>query len=100
MTELKIRGPDKVEDIYDIIIYLSTSSNNADRICFKRFTAKELLDPKKSLDIERHTLEEDKSVDPLDDEQFPGMIFMRMKMFDEDPIEFKKDLFKGDEHKS
>ena len=69
MPDMVFRAPDEPEDMYDVIIYLSTSDNNADRICFKRIKAKELLDSEgRTFDIERILLEEDKSVDPLTDE--------------------------------
>lgn len=61
--------------MYDVVIYLATSENESDRICFKRIKAKDLLDVNgRKFDIENFLLEEDKSIDPLDDEQFPGMI--------------------------
>lgn len=40
---LTIRAPDIVEDIFDIILYLSSSHNLSDRVCFKRIKAKDLL---------------------------------------------------------
>lgn len=64
-----IRAPEEVEDIYDVFIYLSTTLNHSDRICFKRIKAKDLLDTNhKKWKIENYLLEEDKSIDPLDDE--------------------------------
>ena len=52
-----------------MFLYLSTSDNHSDRICFKRIKAKDLLDiNKKEWKIENYLLEEDKSIDPLDDE--------------------------------
>lgn len=69
MPELIIRAPETFEDIYDVIIYLATSDNPSDRICFKRIKAKDLLDVSgRKFDIETFLLEEDKSIDPLDDE--------------------------------
>lgn len=41
-------------------------------------------------------MEEDKSLDRLDDEQFPGMIYARMKIYTKDAEDaFPKDLFMG-----
>lgn len=69
LPELTIRAPDIYEDIYDVIIYLSTSKLPSGRICFKRLKAKDLLDVSgKKFEIENYLLEEDKSIDPLDDE--------------------------------
>lgn len=80
-----------------MFIYLSTSSNQSDRICFKRLKAKDLLDCHgKKWMIENYLLEEDKSIDPLDDEQFPGIIQARIKMYSKDAEDdFPKDLFKS-----
>jgi len=75
IPDLNIRAPESQEDIFDVIIYLAKSQNNADRICFKRIKACDLLDTNgKTFDIENYLFEEDKSIDPLDDEQFPGMV--------------------------
>jgi len=69
IPDLVLRAPEVQEEIYDVIIYLSTSTNPSDRICFKRIKAKDLLDVNgKKFDIETYLLEEDKSIDPLDDE--------------------------------
>lgn len=71
MPDLIFRGPDLScqDQLYDVIIYLATSENPSDRICFKRFKAKDLLDANhKKFEIENIVLEEDKSIDPLDDE--------------------------------
>jgi hypothetical protein len=69
IPDLVIRAPEIPEDIYDVIIYLATSNNLSDRICFKRLKAKDLLDTAgKKFEIEQYLLEEDKSIDPLDDE--------------------------------
>ena len=55
--------------MYDVIIYLATSKNPGDRICFKRIKAKDLLDVNgRTFDIQNYVLEEDKSIDPRDDE--------------------------------
>ena len=44
--------------------------------------------------IENYLLEEDKSVDPLDDEEFPGFLYTRIKLYSKDPTDsFPKDLF-------
>jgi hypothetical protein len=54
---------------------LSTSDSVADRICFKRIKAIDILDTNNAnFDIKTIVLEEDKSLDMLDDEQFPGMV--------------------------
>jgi hypothetical protein len=48
----------------------------------------------RNFDIENLLLEEDKSIDPLDDEQFPGMLQMRIKMYSRDPDDdFPSNLF-------
>ena len=46
--------------MYDVVIYLATSENESDRICFKRIKAKDLLDVNgRKFDIENFLLEED-----------------------------------------
>ena len=75
LPDLVIRAPEAIDEIWDIFIYLSTSENPSDRICFKRLKAKDLLDTHgKQWEIQKYLLEEDKSIDPLDDEQFPGIL--------------------------
>ena len=98
MPDLIIRGPENPEDIYDVIIYLSTSLDDyRERICFKRLKAADLLDINhKKFDIESYLLEEDKALDPLDDEEFPGMIFARIKLYSKDfEDEFPETIFKS-----
>jgi hypothetical protein len=81
LPDLLIKGPDNAEDIYDVIIYLATGVHVTDRICFIRLKAKDLLDvavPPRSFDvIDKFLLQEDKSLDMLDDEEFPGIIYAR-----------------------
>jgi len=53
----------------------------------------------RNFEIENFLLEEDKAVDPLDDEQFPGMVFARVKMYSKDPTDnIPKNIFKGIEN--
>ena len=62
-------APEVFEDIYDIIIYLAWDDKNGSKACFKRIKAIDLLDVKgKKWEIEKYLLEEDKSMDRLDDE--------------------------------
>lgn len=69
MPDLIIRAPEVVEDIYDVIIYLALDDKPGSKICFKRIKAADLLDINgKKWEIENYLLEEDKSVDKLDDE--------------------------------
>lgn len=74
--ELNIRAPDVQDDIPDVILYLQGDSSDAlSRVSFKRIKAATLLDCNgKAFDIQNYILEEDKSIDALDDEQFPGII--------------------------
>jgi len=69
MPDLTIRGPESAEDIYDVIIYLAFDNKPGSRVCFKRLRAIDLLDiTGKKFEIESYLLEEDKSMDRLDDE--------------------------------
>lgn len=97
--DILFTAPETHEDIYDVIIYLAADHNNSTRACFKRLKAKDLLDVnKKKWQIEKYLLEEDKALDKLDDEQFPGIIQARIKIYSHDPEdEFPNDLFKGDD---
>jgi hypothetical protein len=98
LPDLVIRAPENVDEIWDVFIYLSTSNNLTDRICFKRIKAKDLLDIRgKKWTIDKYLLEEDKSIDPLDDEQFPGIIQARIKLYAKGPEDkFPADLFKDE----
>lgn len=70
-----IRAPENLEDIYDVIIYLAFDEKPGSKICFKRLKAADLMDVNgKKFEIENYLLEEDKSMDRLDDEMFPGII--------------------------
>jgi hypothetical protein len=54
--------------------------------------------PNKTWEIQRTLLEEDKAIDALTDEQFPGMLFTRMKLYSRDPDpkdKWDKTIFKG-----
>ena len=63
------RAPEIHEDMYDIVLYLAENEQNGSKICFKRIKAVDLLDVKgKKFNIESYLLEEDKSLDKLDDE--------------------------------
>jgi hypothetical protein len=85
LIDFNIRGPSNHEDIPDIFVYLIGSNNDVPnekhRICFARFKAKALLD-KEDFTIEKYFFQEDKALDKLDDEQFPGMFFARAKIYD------------------
>mmetsp|Transcript_16057 Transcript_16057/g.15467 ORF Transcript_16057/g.15467 Transcript_16057/m.15467 type:complete len:94 (+) Transcript_16057:375-656(+) len=47
LPDLVIRGSTNEDDIYDVIMYLATSENHSDRICFKRIKAKTILEANK-----------------------------------------------------
>jgi C2 domain/FerI (NUC094) domain len=83
MLDLKIRGPENPDDISDVILYLTTDANDPiTRVSFKRIKAATLLDTNgKKFEIENYIFEEDKSLDKLDDEQFPGIIQARIKLY-------------------
>lgn len=97
MPEMIIRAPEQIEDIYDVIIYLAFDNKPGSRVCFKRIKAADLMDTQgKKFEISSYLLEEDKSMDRLDDEQFPGIIYARMKLYSKDvEDQFPKDIFKS-----
>jgi hypothetical protein len=97
MPEMIIRAPDNFEDIYDVIIYLAFDDKPGSKICFKRIKAADLMDVNgKKWEIDNFLLEEDKSMDRLDDEQFPGIIQARLKIYSKDiEDDFPADLFKS-----
>ena len=95
-----MRGPETWEDIPDVILYLAEDPNDSmARVCFKRIKASTLLDiNEKKFDIENYVLEEDKALDALDDEQFPGILQACLKIYTKDPSdEFLPDRVKSSE---
>jgi hypothetical protein len=84
----RIMSSDNVEDIPDVFLYLAKSDNATDRICFKRIKAIDLLDvgeKQPKFDIKNYLFEEDKAYDALDDEEFPGILQCRIKLYSKDP---------------
>lgn len=83
---MKITAPVDVDQIFDIIIYLATSTKAKDRICFLRIPAKNrLYSEHPVIEIEKFTLVEDISIDAIGDEEFPGILNMRLTLFDKNP---------------
>jgi hypothetical protein len=98
--ELSIRAPETQEDIPDVILYLAEDPNDStSRFCFKRIKAASILDINgKDFKIENYILEEDRAIDALDDEQFPGIIQACMKLYSKEPTdEFLPSRFKQQE---
>ena len=84
--DIKIKAPPQIDQVYDIIIYLSESSKISDAVSFIRIPAKEVLySYDKNIPIKKYTLVEDISRDKLHDEEFPGVLNMRITFFDENP---------------
>ena len=87
--ELKIRGPESPEDISDVILYLATDPVDClERVTYNRIKAASLLDSAgKAYTIENYVLEEDRSLDRLDDEEFPGILQARIKLYSTNPTD-------------
>ncbi|KAF0685790.1 Aste57867_22398 [Aphanomyces stellatus] len=71
--------------IPDIFVYLCKGEvgdklNPRKQIAFKRYTAKELMEKKMTVDPSWITLKEDPCVDALKDEDFPGNLFFDLAM--------------------
>jgi len=98
--ELNIRAPETQEDIPDVILYLADDPiDPMARYCFKRLKAASLLDVNgKDFKIDNVVLEEDKAIDALDDEQFPGILQTCLKLYTKEPSDdFAPTRFKQNE---
>ena len=90
--DLKISAPADISQVFDVIIYLSSSQKPQDRIWFLRIPVKDLLySENKILKIKKYTLVEDISIDAIGDEDFPGIINMRLTLFNKSPPKREKD---------
>ncbi|CAI2384461.1 unnamed protein product [Moneuplotes crassus] len=97
-ADMKITAPVEISQIYDVIIYLSTSKKEKDRICFLRIPAKDALySLNPNLGIQKFTLVEDISKDAIGDEEFPGILNMRLTLFDKNPMRRPKNVFPPEE---
>ena len=84
--DLKIKGPAAFDQIYDVIIYLSSDDKIQNSVSYIRIPVfKILYSHERDLEIKKWTLVEDISRDKLHDEEFPGVLNMRITFFDENP---------------
>ena len=81
------RFPDEEAQIPDIVVYISKDEKKSHRICYLRIPAKDLIGSSTDDDwaITEYKLFEDKSKDALNDEEFPGYVTMRLKLFKDQP---------------
>jgi hypothetical protein len=93
--DIKVTAPKDITQIFDIIIYLSTSSMAADRLCYLRIPASKVLYSinEDILEIKKMTLVEDIVRNRLDDEEFPGILNIRLIFFDENPPRRDEEAF-------
>lgn len=83
-----------------MILYLAEDPiDSMARFCFKRIKASSLLDINgKDFKIDNIILEEDKAIDALDDEQFPGILQACIKLYTKEPSDdFAPTRFKHNE---
>lgn len=91
---MKVTAPVDITQTYDIIVYLATSKSAADRICFLRIPANEALySDHEDLAIKKWTLVEDLVKNKVADEEFPGILNMRLTFFDKNPPRRRDDVF-------
>ncbi len=78
------RFPDDVNQIPDFIIYIGKNDEKKSRICFKRVPAFAILDQEGEQDdwnMCQIVMKEDTAKDALNDEEFPGIINLRLKLY-------------------
>jgi hypothetical protein len=87
MDDLIIMAPDRRENIPDVFIYLSLKQKKVDkeRICYIRLNAEALFN--KEWKIEKFKFVEDISIDALSDEEFPGILFCKIKAYEGNPTD-------------
>jgi hypothetical protein len=93
--DIKVTAPRDITQIFDIIIYLSTSARSADRLCYLRIPASTVLYSQNEdiLEIKKMTLVEDIVRDKIGDEEFPGILNIRLTFFDQNPPRRDKEAF-------
>jgi len=81
------RFPFEEAQIPDIVVYISKNDRKSNRISFLRIPASELIGSSTDANwpIKEYKLEEDKAKDALNDEEFPGYVTMRLKLFKDQP---------------
>ncbi|CAK4632712.1 unnamed protein product [Aphanomyces euteiches] len=79
--------------IPDVFVYLCKGENPRKQIAFKRYTAKELIEKKMAINPEWITLKEDPCVDALEDESFPGNIYLDLAMGSVDQADQTRDAW-------
>jgi hypothetical protein len=93
--DIRVTAPRDISQIFDIIIYLSTSSRAADRLCYLRIPASTVLysENEDVLEIKKMTLVEDIVRNKLGDEEFPGILNIRLTFFDQNPPRRDREIF-------
>lgn len=82
-----ISAPYDIDQVPDIIIYLSESIKLTEAVSYIRINPKDVLfkDEESYGEIKKWTLVEDLSRNKLNDEEFPGTLNMRVTFFEEEP---------------
>ncbi|KAJ8550633.1 hypothetical protein ON010_g10436 [Phytophthora cinnamomi] len=83
----KMLLPEDLSQVPDIFLYLCRGEGDTRKaVCFRRFTAKELLEDHGGFntDVEWLLMKEDQAIDALEDETFPGNVLVRMGFGTED----------------
>ncbi|GMF14931.1 unnamed protein product [Phytophthora fragariaefolia] len=77
----KMLLPEDLSQVPDIFLYLCRGEGDTRKaVCFRRFTAKELLEDRGGFnsEVEWLLMKEDQAIDALEDETFPGNVLVRM----------------------
>ena len=89
---LKITGPVNVEQLPDIFIFHAYGKEVSEQVSFLRFKAKDYLKIKEEMKEPlsrkaiRHRFQDDRSTNPLDSDEFPGFLYLRMNLWRNAPI--------------
>ncbi|CAH0485174.1 unnamed protein product [Peronospora farinosa] len=77
----KMLLPEDLSQVPDIFLYLCKGEgDNRKAVCFRRFTAKELLEDRGGFNsqVEWISMKEDQAINALENETFPGNVLVRM----------------------
>ena len=86
--DLVFRSPYDVDQMPDIIVYLSESIEIGESVSFVRIPVRDVLyrdDDEETTKVKQYTLIEDLSRNKLHDEEFPGILNMRITIYEDDP---------------
>jgi len=84
--DIKVTAPEDLDQVFDVVVYLSKTVHLKDAVSYLRIPVRDVLSSRPdSHEIKKFTLIEDIAKDELKDEEFPGIMNMRITFYDEDP---------------